>query len=65
METEKKKLYFAHQLAWFSILTPLSLRWRSIDPPRFIFYHARALDGRSTEIRGSVNRLRTSCYEAP
>ena len=24
--------------------TPTPLRWRSINPPRFIFYHARSTD---------------------
>ena len=61
----KKKIHSAHHLAWFPIPTPLSLRWRSINPPRFIFYHARALDGLWREIRGAVNRLRTSRYEVP
>ena len=33
-----------------------SLRWRSINPPRFIFYHARSTDSK-TKHRGCVNRL--------
>ena len=42
---------------FFSSPTPTPLRWRSINPLRFIFHHARSTDVEE-KIGGSVNRLK-------